>query len=101
MEIELTGERASERAWIVEAEYADLTFTFRKKEGVDLAGFIVYKQYGILEFEQFMTIGIGEVSGNSYTIKDSGIEKKPVYHYKVMAVDSTGSILGISGKVKI
>jgi len=101
VEITLTGERAQEKSWIVVADYADLSFTFTKKEGADLAAFIVYRQYGILEFEQFMTIDIGEVSGNTHSIKDSSIEKKPVYHYKVMAVDSQGNILGISGKVKI
>ncbi len=101
VEIDLTGERAQEKAWIVISDYADLSFTFKINGDPDLAAFIILKQYGLHEYEQFKYIRIDEIKGNVYSYKDSEIEKKPVYHYKVIAVDSSGNLIGISGEVKI
>ncbi len=101
VEIDLSGERAQEKAWIVVSDFADLSFTFKKNGDPDLAAFVILKQYGLHEYEQFKYISINEIHGNVYSYKDSEIEKKPVYHYKVIAVDSSGNVIGISREVKI
>jgi len=101
VEIDLTGERAQEKAWIVVADYADLFFTFHRNGDADLSEFIVLKKYGKHEYEQYEHIGITEITGNSYSYKDSDIEKKAVYRYKIIAVDSSGNVIGISREVEI
>lgn len=101
VEIDLTGERAQEKAWIVISDYSDLNFSFQVNGEADLSAFIILKKYGKHDYEEYKYIGIDEVSGNSYSYKDSDIEKKAVYRYKVMAVDGSGNVLGISREVVI
>ncbi|MCK5004094.1 MAG: M6 family metalloprotease domain-containing protein [Candidatus Aminicenantes bacterium] len=99
--VELTGGRMQERAWIVVSDYGDFTFTFQKNREVDLNEFRIMRKYGKHDYEDLLQININEISGNSYSFKDPSLEKKAVYRYKVIAVDSSGNAIGISREVEI
>ncbi|MCK5222205.1 MAG: hypothetical protein KAR14_11545, partial [Candidatus Aminicenantes bacterium] len=101
VEIELTGEKMKESAWIVVSEYGDFTFKFQKKRPIDLGGFRIMRKYGKHAYENLMQIGINEISGDSFSFKDATIEKTAVYRYKVIAGDTSGNVIGISREVEI
>ncbi len=101
VEIDLTGERMQEKAWIVVSDYGDFTVSFQKNREIDLKEFRIMRKYGRLDYEDLIQIDINKISGSSFSFKDPSLEEKAVYRYKVIAIDSSGNAIGISREVEI
>ena len=96
--IALTAERKTERAWVVEKDYGDIsvTITEASQNPAPVARYILYRSGngGAVQVATFTDPG-------THPFQDKYLEKDQAYTYQVTAVDGKGQVVTASDEAEI
>jgi|GEM_PF-3191200 len=96
--IGLTAQRKTERAWVIQKEFGDITVTITEdaENPAPVAQYIMYRSGngGTVQIAVYTDPG-------THTFQDKYLEKDQAYTYQVTAVDGKGSVVALSNEVEI
>ena len=96
----LSGERKTERAWIIRRDYGKLTLNI-EDPGNAATKFIIQKSTEGGVYQDIKSINSSEITGGTYIYYDKYLEKGKTYKYRFIAYDSTGTILAVSNEIEL
>ena len=100
VEIELSGERLTTRAWIIRIEYARLRIKITKYGPANVTSYAVMRksnEQSYIVVKEFSDSDL--INNNIITIKDAPLERLATYSYVVEARGPDGSLLGRSNEI--
>ena len=96
--IGLAAQRKSERAWVIQKDFGDITVTITEDAAnpAPVARYILYRSgsNGTVQIAVYTDAG-------THTFQDKYLEKDQIYTYQVTAVDGKGSVIATSNEAEI
>jgi hypothetical protein len=98
--VSLSGERKTERAWIIKREYGKLNISVSNPSGMSYT-LIIQKSTDGAGYGDIKSVSSSEISGGDYTYYDKYLEKGVNYGYMIIIKDSSGKTITYSNKINL
>jgi hypothetical protein len=99
--LNISGARKTERAWIINKDYAELSLLVENPSQVNVSKYVIYKKIDDGTYETLFEISDSSLILGSYSYIDKFLNKDKTYTYKFIAYDSSNNIIAISNKTSI
>jgi uncharacterized repeat protein (TIGR01451 family) len=96
--IKLDAARLTERAWLVQQVYGNITFTISSTGSFAVSRYVIERRQSTGAYQTVKEIPISQVFDNTCTHRDQLPDKNAHYTYRVLAVDGSGMVVGRSGE---
>jgi Tol biopolymer transport system component len=101
MTLDFSVSKRTERAWLIQRDYAEITLNVEKKGNVLVEKYIIYRKESDGEFQNRAEILDTELHQGSYFYQDTYIDSNTTFSYKIHAVDLDGNILATTEEKSI
>ena len=88
----LSGERLTEKAWIITKSYCRVSVTMDKTEPL-AHEFVLLKKTGSSEFQTVQTFTAADFSNNTWTYLDMNVEEDRTVSYRVTVKNRAGTVI--------
>ena len=99
--LNISGARKTERAWIINRDYAELNFLVDNLQKVNVSKYVIYRKVNNGTYEALYEFSGSSLSEGSYTYIEKFLDKDKTYMYKFIAYDSSNNIIAISNETSI
>ncbi len=99
--LNISGKRKTERAWIINRNYAELNLLVENPSQVNVSKYVIYKKIDDGTYEVLNEFSDSSLIEDSYTYIDKFLDKDKIYTYKFIAYGSSNNIIAISNKTII
>ncbi len=98
--VSLSGERKTEKAWIIRKEYGKLDIMISNPSGMDYT-LTIQKSTSGSGYSNIKSVKSSEISGGEYTYYDKFLKKGVNYGYRVVIKNSSGNIMRYSKTINL
>jgi hypothetical protein len=99
--LNISGARKTEKAWIINRDYAELNLLVDNISKVNVSKYVIYKKIDDGTYETLLEISGSSLIEGSYTYIDKFLDKDKTYTYKFIAYDSSNNIIATSNETSI
>jgi hypothetical protein len=98
--VSLSGERKTEKAWIIKREYGKLNISVSNPSGMSYT-LIIQKSTDGAGYGDIKRVSSSEISGGDYTYYDKYLAKGVNCGYMIIIKDSSGKTITYSNKINL